>query len=184
MRLHGTFILLTSLALLSGCAQSKVRDVTDPSAERSIPERGPVAVNWTDPAQFSEIRFTRDRFDATRGDWVRKLALHLQKRAGRQLPDGERMEVQITDIDLAGEYEPERTFNFNSARVLRDIYPPRIELKFTRFDEQGQVIAEGERKLRDLSYLHNIPLANRNDSLRYEKRLLDDWLRKELRETM
>lgn len=181
MRLPGTFILLTSFALLCGCAQGKVRDVTDPSAERSIPERGLVAVTWTDPAQFSEIRFTRDRFDAVRGDWVRKLALHLQKRAAKKLEEGERLEVEITDIDLAGEFEPERTSNFMSVRVLRDIYPPRIELKFTRFDAQGQVVAEGERKLRDLSYLTHIPMANRNDSLRYEKRLLDDWLRKEFR---
>lgn len=178
----GKLLIPIAFALLAGCAQGKVRDVTDPGAPRALADvGGPVSVSWTDPAQFSEIRLTQSRFDAVRGDWVNRLATHLQKRASKRLPDGERLEVLITDIDLAGEFEPQSSRNFQSIRVLRDMYPPRIELKFKRFDAQGQVIAEGERKLRDMSYLTNISMANRNDSLRYEKRLLDDWLRKEIR---
>lgn len=182
MHATGKLLIFVAFILLNGCAQGKVRDVTDPKAARSLPDIGTaVNVNWTDPAQFSEIRMSRDRFDAVRGDWVNKLATHLRQRASRQLSDGQKLEVLITDIDLAGEFEPERTRNFESVRMLRDIYPPRIDLSFKLYDAQGTLISEGERKLRDPSYLHQTTLLHRNDSLRYEKRLLDTWVRKEFR---
>jgi hypothetical protein len=181
MRITGKLLIILMFALLNGCAPGRARDVTDASAERELPNSGRVAVSWTDPAEFSEVRLTRNRFDAVRGDWVRKLALYLQKRVDKRLAEGERMEVQITNIDLAGEFEPERSATYDSVRVLRDVYAPLIELQFKRYDQQGDVIAEGERKLRDLSYLSTLTSANRSDSLRYEKRLIDDWIRKEFR---
>jgi hypothetical protein len=43
------------------------------------------------------------------------------------------------------------------------------------------VIGQGERKLQDTGYLHNIGRQSDTDPLRYEKRLLDDWIRRDLR---
>ena len=40
---------------------------------------------------------------------------------------------------------------------------------------------QGERKLIDSSYLFNSSIGMSNDPLRYEKRLLDDWVRREFR---
>jgi len=65
--------------------------------------------------------------------------------------------------------------------VMRDIYPPRVSLTYTLKDAQGQVIGQGERKLQDTGYLHNIGRQSDTDPLRYEKRLLDDWIRRDLR---
>ena len=41
---------------------------------------------------------------------------------------------------------------------------------------------KGEHKLRDLSFMMNLRLNN-NDPLRYEKTLIDDWMRKDVRPT-
>jgi hypothetical protein len=68
----------------------------------------------------------------------------------------------------------------DDVRFLRDIYPPRITLQFTLTDANGQVIDQGERRLSDTGYLFNSSLPSNTDPLRYEKRLLDDWLRREL----
>ncbi|MNW13751.1 hypothetical protein D3C71_2117880 [compost metagenome] len=46
-------------------------------------------------------------------------------------------------------------------------------------DASGQVIEQGERKLSDSGYLFNSSLPSNTDPLRYEKRLLDDWVRRE-----
>lgn len=172
--------LLLALALGATTANAKPRTVTDPDAPRSLPAEGAVAVQWTDPARFSELKFSGNRWEAQRGNWVFELAEHLRKEATTRLPEGERMEVTITDIDRAGKYEPGRGIQFDSVRIMREIYPPTIELSFTRYAADGSVLAEGERRLRDTMYLSNISIAGRNESLRYEKQLLDEWLRDEL----
>lgn len=170
-------------ALLAGAAatlQAGPRDVTDPQLPRTLEKESPVSVSWTDPAQFSEIRRSGNRWEARRGDWVVKLAEHLQTRAERTLPAGERMEVTITDIQRAGNYEPWHGPNADNVRFVRDIYPPRIELSFKRLDAQGQLVSEGERRLSDLAYLSNVRSVNNSDILQYEKRLIDTWLSQEL----
>lgn len=167
--------------VLAGSANAAARDVTDPKAPRSLPADGRVDVSWTDPAQFSEIRQSGNRWEAKRGDWIEQLAKHLRKRAERQLPSGERLSVTISDIQRAGRYEPWRGANVSSTRFVRDIYPPRIELEFTLRDANGNVVEQGPRKLTDLSFLMGSSPAGSTDPLRYEKRLIDDWLNKEFK---
>lgn len=179
-------ILAAVTSLLFGAtafdAQAKSRRVTDPDQPRELYDEGPVQVVWNDPAQFREIKFSRSRFEATQGDWVRNLAKWIRKRAEPRVPEGTRLEVRILDIDRAGDYEPG---NFGGAnadhlRILRDVYPPRIDLEFRLTDAQGTVISSGERKLTDLLYLHNIVTGTYDsDPLRYEKMLINDWVRKE-----
>ena len=46
-------------------------------------------------------------------------------------------------------------------------------------DADGKVVAEGERKLSDPRYLMGIQPLNDSDPLRYEKRMIDSWVRRE-----
>ncbi len=171
------FALVLACALAATGAWARSADVTDPDAPRSLPAEGPVSVQWTDPAQFSEIRQSRNRWEARRGNWVHDLAAYLRKRAAARLPAGERLDVTITDIERAGDYEPGA--RGTDIRYMRDIYPPRIALDFTLTGADGGVIARGSRKLSDIGYLQGAPRALDTDPLRYEKQLIDDWLRKE-----
>jgi hypothetical protein len=179
-RTAACLLLAATLFAVSG-AIAKPRNVTDPDAPRTLPDEGPVAVQWTDPASFTELKFSGNRWESQRGNWVYDLALHLRKEAEKRLPAGERLEVTITDIDRAGSYEPGRGVHLDNVRILREIYPPTIELGFKRYGADGQLLADGERTLRDLMYLsHNVSAARNHDSLVHEKRLIDEWLRDEL----
>lgn len=170
--------LAIGLALASGPALAD--RVTDPDIGLSLEDSGAVAVSWTAPAEFTEIRHSRNRFEAVRGDWVRDLARYLADRAARALRPGERLEVRITDIDRAGDYEPGHGAS-DHVRVVRDIYPPRIDLTYTLRDATGQVVGSGERSLRDLGFLQRQPgTVGTGDPLRYEKRLVDRWVRADL----
>lgn len=179
---------LTGLALASllmagsAVAARPANNVADPQAPRTLTAEGPVQVQWDDPAGFTELRYSRNRWEAQRGDWVVKLAEYVRKRAAGQLPEGQQLAVTFTDIKRAGDYEPWHGPQLDDVRFMRDIYPPRISLQFTLTDAQGQVLDQGERKLADGSYLYNATRLSDSDPLRYEKRLLDDWLRRELRE--
>ena len=174
-------VTATVLALaLSAGAQAQTRNVTDPAAPRALETDGPVAVEWTDPAEFTEIRNSSNRWEARRGDWVRQLAGHLAESAGNQLAVGERLDVRFTDIRRAGDYEPWRGAQMDHVRIMRDIHWPRMTLEFSHFDATGNLLAQGERSLADPSYLSSSARARSHDPLRYEKAMIDRWLRQEL----
>lgn len=164
--------------LATSAASAKPRNVTDPDIPRVLPGDSAVSVDWTDPAQFTELRFSGNRWESQRGNWVVQLAEHLRETAEKRLPAGDRLEVNITDIARAGHYEP-AGMRMDSIRIMRDIYPPRMELAFRHIDANGRVVSEGQRKLRDSMYLSNSSIIGSNDTLRYEKRLIDDWVRRE-----
>lgn len=173
------FAVIACIATCAPPALARLTTVTDPDLPRSLPVDGPVEVNWTDPGQFSDIRFSTNRTEARRGDWVRMIARYVRKRTGTRLPDGDTLEVTITDIKRAGNYEPWRGISYDDTRIVRDLYPPRIDLRFRLMDRNGSVVSEGERKLTDLAFLTSDTTVGSSDLLRFEKRLIDRWVRKE-----
>jgi len=177
---HLAQAVVIALLLADGSALAAgPRTVTDPERPRALPEGRAVAVSWTDPSEFTELRFSGNRWEARRGNWVFELAEALRRSVEKQLPEGERMEIEVTDINRAGRYEPGLGPHMDSIRIMRNIDSPSMHLKFRRYDASGELIDEGERKLRDMMYLSNINTLPTNDPLRYEKRMIDDWARRE-----
>lgn len=173
-------ILLAFVLLLAACAGTPLRDVTDPDAPRSLPESSQVSVSWNDPAGFSDLRRSANRWESKRGDWVRDLATYLQQSVDRALPAGERAAITITDIRRAGDYEPWHGPQMNDVRIMRDIYWPQIILELRRTGADGRELEGGERVLRDPAYLTSGVRSPRgNEALYYERRLVDDWVRRE-----
>ena len=177
---HLATVLISAALAAAFAAPASAARVTDPDLPRSLEAEGPVTVSWTDPQAFTEIRHSRNRFEAERGDWVRDIARHLATRAAGALGPGERLDVVITDIERAGDFEP-GAGRSDGVRIVRDIYPPRIDLSYTLYDASGNVIGAGERSLRDIGFLHrHAGTVGSGDPLRHEKRLVDDWVRDEL----
>jgi len=172
--------LLLAGALMAGSANAAPRAVTDPDAPRALQANGPVSVKWDDPAKFTEIRQSSNRFEAERGDWVQQLARYLQTTAAKPLQPGQTLDVTLVDIKRAGDYEPWHGPRGRDIRIMRDIYPPRISLQYTLKDASGRIVSEGDARLSDTGYLHNLGLKSDSDPLRYEKRLIDDWVKRQL----
>jgi hypothetical protein len=135
-------------------------------------------VNFFEPTKFTDVR------DSYTGDYTRTTYLdsirdHVLEQAKYYVPEGHKLTVTFTDIDMAGDFEPWRGPRFDDIRIVKDIYPPRINLAFQLTDAQGNVVKEGKRELRDLAFMMKITMAFRDDPVRHEKALLDDWLRAE-----
>ena len=162
-------LLVSALALIPALAGRAVEARTIARAE----------VVFFEPEKFTDVR------DSQMGDYKRTTYLdqirdHLLEQAKYFVPDGHKLTVTFTDIDMAGDFEPWRGPRWDDIRIVKDIYPPRINLSFRLTDAEGNVVREGKRELRDLAFLMKITMAFRDDSVRHEKALLDDWLRNEL----
>src|SRR3546814_15717309 len=92
---------------------------------------------------------------------------------------GQRLEVTITDIARAGNYEPWHGINADSIRFMRDVYQPRITLDFKLVGADGNVIAQGTRALSDIAYLQTGSPLHDSDTLRYATHLIDEQSRQE-----
>ena len=183
MRFHNRllFPLATALTLaLAGCASTAPTGVLAADAPLALPASGPVSVNWNPPATFTEFTQSSNRWAASEGNWLQDLAQYMRKRAEQHLAPGERLELTIVDLKRAGQYEPWHGVNLQDARIIRDLYPPRMTVDFRRTDANGVVLAQGERKISDQAFLLSASPSNNTDPLRYEKRMVDTWLRSEL----
>jgi Protein of unknown function (DUF3016) len=147
------------------------------SAAAAAGER--VSVVFVDPERFTDVKDAAMSSDRGTRAILDDLARFVRERGERELPPGLTLEVRVTDVDLAGEFEPWRGPQFERVRFMREIHWPRIDLEFRVKDAEGRVVRDGKRSLADPNYLTR-SLRVSDDRLRYEKDLLAEWLRQEL----
>lgn len=96
---------------------------------------------------------------------------YLEALGNRYLASGQTMSIDVLDIDLAGQVEPRS--RGTEVRVLRDVTPPRIRLRYTL---SGKGTRSGEDVLSDINYQAGgrSPIGQYS----YEKALLSDWFRR------
>lgn len=147
---------LAGLALLTGLAFA-------PQAQAA----GPVQLSFVQPEQFIDIG--RSSFDREHN--LRVLATHFQ-RLGQALPEGQQLQIEVLDVDLAGEVWPRAS---QEVRVMRGgLDWPRISLRYTL--KAGEtVLAQGEDRLSDASYLFPRRRALEHQPLPFERRMVDTW---------
>ena len=168
-----TRMLLLSALLLAGTEAAHALD----------PVKGPsqVEVTFFESEKFTDVKDGEFGTDKGREATLAALKEHLVKRASRNLLPGQKLAVTVTDVDLAGEYEPWRGGQWSDVRIVKDIYPPRISLAFRLMAADGTVLKEGKRDLLDMGFMMKLTDAFRDDPLRYEKELINDWLSTEFR---
>ena len=167
----GAIAIFAALALWPG-------SIAPLNAAAVTPAESSVSVTYVNSEQFTENRLygRQDRFN--RVDYLAQLKAYLIKQGQAVLKPGQSLHVDVTDIRLAGAYEPWRGPQWSYVRIMRDIYPPRIDLYFKLVDQDGNVLRDGKRVLRNIDYLHSgasLP-ATEGAPLYYDKALLRRWL--------
>jgi len=139
-----------------------------------------IQVTWATLDQLSETRNNPPNRGWLRPDqWMTSLGDRLRKTADRIVPPGQQLQVHIDDISLAGRLQPVYRPGQQDLRVMKESYWPWINLHFVLLAADGTTLREGDAKLSDGSYLRRDVAADPNDPLRYEKRMIDNWLRAE-----
>jgi hypothetical protein len=128
-------------------------------------------VTFVQPEKFTDVPFTTwDREHV-----LKDLQGHFDKLAAK-LPAGQQLNVEVTDIDLAGETWPARLHGRDIRIMKGGADWPRISLRYS-ITEGDKVVKSGQENLADMAYQFNMTRYGDDDALRYEKRMLDNWFR-------
>ncbi len=150
--------------------------VADEVAENLVTEQGVVKITWQNPKDFRDVKAVSDIQSRYETRTFETLTKGLNKEAIKILKPEQKLELVVTDLDLAGDVRPTFGATMNDIRLVKDIYPPRITFSYTIF-ENDNVIMVGNEKLVDMDFIHNIGHMS-NKPLRYENKLLADWMKK------
>jgi hypothetical protein len=130
------------------------------------------SVSYIEPDKFMDMPFSpidRERI-------LKDLSEHFVQ-LGKQLPAGQELAIEVTDLDLAGRIEHTRRSG-NEIRVLTGGADwPRMHLRY-RLTQEGQVVGSGEADLSSMNYLQQMNFYDSGASLRHEKQMIDEWFGK------
>jgi len=153
------------------------------AASCAVPQHEPGAskltVNFPGWEKYTDIK---DYFSPTdKGEQAILDELHraLDYDAGHLVPDGDHLTMTFSDIDLAGDFEPNRGPNWEDVRIVKDIYPPRFAFTWSLTDASGRVINSGQENLTDLDFMQRLTIDT-TDRLHYDKAVLNDWMEHKL----
>lgn len=170
-------VMLFFTALVAVAPLTKA--ATNPS-KAPAPQRADVV--FVAPDKFTDVRDSYTTTDSGRDAILDQIRSYMLDEARRFIPEGDHLYVSVTDVDLAGDFEPWRGPRWDDVRIVKDIYPPRMALSFRVTDANGQVIKEGARHLQDLAFMMKITPGFQDDPLRHEKAMIDDWFHDEFRD--
>jgi len=173
-----TIISLLCLSLLtfagSGCESIAARNAALAAAADAK-----VEVEFIAPETFTDVKDALVPTEKGRASNIEAVRRYLVQTAARHVPEGQHLKISVTDIDMAGDYEFWGRGARDDIRIVKALYPPSIDLAFVLSDAaSGAVLKEGSRRLHDLAFQMRADLRL-SDALRYEKALIDDWLRNE-----
>jgi hypothetical protein len=138
--------------------------------------RAEVQVTFTAPETYLDAGLLRRDGERAREVTLRTIREELMRLGERYLAPNQTLEIEVLDIDLAGEIE--WWHGPYDIRFLRSYTWPKIKLRYALKDGSGQTIRSGEETVTDPSYQMNVIAATRpGDVIPYEKQMLARWFR-------
>ena len=137
---------------------------------------GAVLVTFKEPEKYLDA----GRFRMETPRVLAELERHLQDLGTRYLRSDQTLKIEVLDVDLAGDEEMRRSPG-QDVRILRGGADwPRIRLRFV-LEGGDKPAVSGEENLSDMNYLQRPYTVRSNESLAYEKRMLEDWFKAKFR---
>ena len=100
----------------------------------------------------------------------------IEQASSPYLAPGERLVVDVLDVDLAGFSNPGANLPYG-LRVVTDATPPSFRLRYRLMNPRGQSIASNEERVSDINFLLGARAAQ-SGSFPYERELLREWARR------
>lgn len=129
-------------------------------------------VTWVDYEKYRDIKSGNLNRMHFRETTFYNFEKHFSKLA-ENLPAGQVLKIKVTDVDLAGDTH---IGGINQIRIIKNIYFPRMNFSYELVNADGSIVVKSDEViLKDMSFMMSSNLKYRNNSLSYEKKMLDDW---------
>ncbi|WP_133468723.1 DUF3016 domain-containing protein [Paraglaciecola marina] len=144
-----------------------------------------VEVQWQNPEKYRDVRPASESRKQFRESTFKKLDAYLQELSSK-LPDGSKLLMTVTDLDLAGQVWPASFTGLgrgsSDIRVIKDVDIPRMTFNYQLMSNTGEILKGADVDLKDMSFLSRTNHRFRRDTLGYEKSMLKRWFDKEFSE--
>ncbi|MEM7791189.1 MAG: DUF3016 domain-containing protein [Verrucomicrobiota bacterium] len=137
-----------------------------------------VETSYIEPRKFTDLELTNRSKDTSTALFDREVKA--SKRLHQAVGEGRILELTFTDVDLAGEILPFIGRHNNETRVIRSVYPPRLEFDYILKDKSGNEIATGSERLVDINFQIGIRRPSSSEIFYYEIELLEEWAKEVL----
>lgn len=160
---------MTNLTKISGIVIASFFVTTlsaDPVAENTV--------EFTDVSKFIDFRIESMPMEKNIKVLKDDLRRQLTRSMSRYLPDGNTMQITVTDLDMAGQVVPGQQFR----RVLQHMDKAQLSFSYRWLDSKGTLLSEDEVKLlnRNLQTLSAQSNKYNSSNFPYETVMFDRWL--------
>lgn len=149
----------------------------------SAHSKAEVEITWENPKEYTDVKPTNQSRTRFREGVFKKLDEHFVELAER-LPDGQKLAITVTNLDLAGQVWPAAFVGLGSGggsdvRLVKTIDIPRMSFSYILTDSAGVVLKKDDVKIKDMAFQNSARSRFSNDSLRYEKNMIEEWFEDE-----
>jgi len=169
-----SWLLVPALMVFSGAtlAQKSTAETAETKVE----------ITWQDPKSYTDVRPSNESRKSFRNRVFKSLDEYFNKLA-EALPEGQTLEVTVTDLDLAGQVWPTMRAGAFDIRIIDTVYIPRMEFSY-QLKEGDKVVKSADVKIKEMAFMNRISRARSNDPFRYEKDMIKRWFDDEFEDTI
>lgn len=162
--------------LIAGVLMSHVVIAEEAELANPVTENGVVKIEWQDPKSYHDLKTSNEIQSRFENRFFETITKNLNKEAEKTLKPNQKLVMQVSDVDLAGDMRPTFGATMGDLRVVKDLYPPRMTFTY-QILEGEQVVVAGDEKLLDMNFMSNIRRINERP-FDAETNMLKHWLHK------
>lgn len=137
-------------------------------------QAGTVSVAFVHPENYTDVRDGNRDVDQN----LQTLSTYFQSLGQQYLPQDQRLQVEVLDVDLAGRLRT--STRWGMVRVVgKPLDWPQIKLRY-RLESGGKLLASGEETVSDMAYAMHLGSHPGWQALSQEKQMLKTWFRERL----
>ncbi|MBT1450357.1 DUF3016 domain-containing protein [Glaciecola sp. XM2] len=140
-------------------------------------EQTKLKIEFIEPKKYTDIRPSNQSRSRFTKQVTRDFEAYFSELA-EQLPDGQSLNIKVTDIDLAGDTLSARfpiTSLLSEVRVIEDIFFPSMDFEYELKNANGDVVQSDIVELKDMNFMNRSGRIQGRDAFPYEKHMIDRW---------
>lgn len=137
-----------------------------------------VEIKWEEPKSYRDVKPSNESRSRFRERTFKALDAFITELAAK-LPEEQKLSITVTNLDLAGQVWPASFVGMSHSgtdvRIIKEIDIPRMEFSYVLVDENSTELKKEDVKIKDMNFMNVIKRRSVNDSLLYEKNMIEDW---------